>query len=99
MIDMLFPPASPSRVPIAAITGTNGKTTTSRMLAHIARREKETGRRAPIYTNLGWHGCGNKPFKSSQQAYDTLHIGSPQAAQKLQAQLKELQTQRGAAKL
>jgi len=71
----------------------------ARMLAHIARREKETGRRAPIYTNLGWHGCGDKPFKSSQQAYDTLHIGSPQAAQKLQAQLKELQTQRGAAKL
>jgi arylsulfatase A-like enzyme len=71
----------------------------ARMLAHIAKREKETGRRDPIYTNLGWHGHGDKPFKSSQQAYDTLHIGSPQAAQKLQAQLKELQTQRGAAKL
>jgi cyanophycin synthetase len=37
VIDMLFPPGSPSRVPIAAITGTNGKTTTSRMLAHIAK--------------------------------------------------------------
>ncbi|KFN44591.1 cyanophycin synthetase [Arenimonas oryziterrae] len=37
VIDMLFPAGSPSRVPIAAITGTNGKTTTSRMLAHITK--------------------------------------------------------------
>ncbi|HSD18026.1 MAG TPA: cyanophycin synthetase [Thermomonas sp.] len=37
VIEMLFPPGAPSRVPIAAITGTNGKTTTSRMLAHIAK--------------------------------------------------------------
>jgi cyanophycin synthetase len=37
VIDMLFPPGAPARVPIAAITGTNGKTTTSRMLAHIAK--------------------------------------------------------------
>jgi cyanophycin synthetase len=35
VIDMLFPPGSPSRIPIAAITGTNGKTTTARMTAHI----------------------------------------------------------------
>jgi cyanophycin synthetase len=37
VIDMLFPPGSPSRVPIAAVTGTNGKTTTARMLAHITK--------------------------------------------------------------
>ncbi|NIV17919.1 MAG: cyanophycin synthetase [Woeseiaceae bacterium] len=37
VIDMLFPPESPKRVPIAAITGTNGKTTTSRMLAHVLK--------------------------------------------------------------
>ena len=37
VIDMLFPPGTPTRVPIAAISGTNGKTTTSRMLAHIAK--------------------------------------------------------------
>lgn len=35
VLDMLFPANAPSRIPIAAITGTNGKTTTSRMLAHI----------------------------------------------------------------
>ena len=37
VIDMLFPPGAASRVPIACITGTNGKTTTSRMLAHITK--------------------------------------------------------------
>jgi cyanophycin synthetase len=37
VIDMLFPPGAPSRVPIAAVTGTNGKTTTSRMLAHLTK--------------------------------------------------------------
>ena len=35
VIDMLFPPGSPTRIPIASITGTNGKTTTTRMVAHI----------------------------------------------------------------
>ncbi len=35
VLDMLFPAGAPSRIPIAAITGTNGKTTTARMLAHI----------------------------------------------------------------
>jgi cyanophycin synthetase len=37
VLDMLFPQGAPSRVPIACVTGTNGKTTTSRMLAHIAK--------------------------------------------------------------
>ena len=37
VIDMLFPPGSPAQVPIAAVTGTNGKTTTARMLAHITK--------------------------------------------------------------
>ncbi|HYE52276.1 MAG TPA: cyanophycin synthetase, partial [Azospirillaceae bacterium] len=38
VMDMLFPPGSRARVPVAAITGTNGKTTTSRMLAHIMKQ-------------------------------------------------------------
>ena len=42
VIDMLFPPGTPSRVPIASITGTNGKTTTSRMLAHIMKMAGHT---------------------------------------------------------
>jgi cyanophycin synthetase len=38
VLDMLFPPNSPSRIPIIAITGTNGKTTTTRLTAHIYRQ-------------------------------------------------------------
>jgi cyanophycin synthetase len=37
VIDMLFPLGSPTVVPIAAVTGTNGKTTTTRMLAHVCK--------------------------------------------------------------
>ena len=37
VIDMLFPPGAPFLVPIIAITGTNGKTTTTRLTAHIIR--------------------------------------------------------------
>ena len=37
VIDMLFPVGTPTTVPIAAVTGTNGKTTTARMLAHICK--------------------------------------------------------------
>ena len=57
-----------------------------RMQAWIARREKATGRENPMYTNLDWHGKGCGPFQTSQQAYDTMHIGDPKAAQRLQAQ-------------
>ncbi len=35
IMDSIYPPGAPSRVPIAAITGTNGKTTTTRMVARI----------------------------------------------------------------
>jgi cyanophycin synthetase len=37
VIDLLFPPGAPSRIPIVAVTGTNGKTTTARMIAHIMK--------------------------------------------------------------
>ena len=37
VMDMLFPAGTPARIPIAALTGTNGKTTTARMLAHVLK--------------------------------------------------------------
>jgi cyanophycin synthetase len=37
VIDMLFPPGTPFRIPIVAVTGTNGKTTTTRLIAHMAK--------------------------------------------------------------
>jgi arylsulfatase A-like enzyme len=55
-----------------------------RMMAFIERREKETGRPNPMYTNLNWHGYDCGPFKTSQQAYDTLFIGGIEHAIKLQ---------------
>jgi len=38
VMDMLFPSDKPSRIPILSVTGTNGKTTTTRLLAHIFRQ-------------------------------------------------------------
>ena len=38
VLEMLFPERTPSRIPIVAITGTNGKTTTTRLTAHIYRQ-------------------------------------------------------------
>jgi cyanophycin synthetase len=37
VIDLLFPPGTPSRIPIVAVTGSNGKTTTVRMISHIMK--------------------------------------------------------------
>jgi cyanophycin synthetase len=37
VIDMLFPPGSAARIPIVAVTGSNGKTTTARMISHILK--------------------------------------------------------------
>ncbi|WP_420571758.1 cyanophycin synthetase [Kordia sp.] len=37
VIDKLFPPGSTSRIPIIAVTGTNGKTTTTRLISHMAK--------------------------------------------------------------
>ena len=42
VMDMLFPPGTPTRIPIATITGTNGKTTTARMLAHVFKMAGST---------------------------------------------------------
>ena len=57
----------------------------TRMQAFIDKREEETGRTNPMYTNLNWHGLGCGPFSSSQEAYDKLHIGDVNKAKKLQA--------------
>jgi cyanophycin synthetase len=50
VIDMLYPPGKPSRIPIIAVTGTNGKTTTTRLMAHIV---KNNGYRVGFTTSDG----------------------------------------------
>jgi len=62
----------------------------SRMEAWIAEREKETGLLNPIFHQGDWHGHkGIGAFKTSQQAYNTLHIGDPNQAAKLQAESRK----------
>ena len=50
VVDMLFPKGSTGRIPIIAITGTNGKTTTTRLIAHIA---KSAGKKVGYTTSDG----------------------------------------------
>ena len=37
VVDMLFPTVHSGRIPIVSVTGTNGKTTTTRLIAHIMK--------------------------------------------------------------
>ncbi|MEE8455901.1 MAG: cyanophycin synthetase, partial [Limibaculum sp.] len=60
VMDMLFPPGSPSRIPIASITGTNGKTTTARMVSHIL---KLSGMTVGMATTDGVYIDGNLTVK------------------------------------
>lgn len=60
-----------------------------RMEAWIAKREAETGKPNPMHHQGDWHGYeGVGSFKTSQQAYDTLHIGTASQAARLQARDK-----------
>jgi cyanophycin synthetase len=55
VIDSLYPPGAPSRVPVVAVTGTNGKTTTVRMIAHILG---QAGMRVGMSTTDGVYSGG-----------------------------------------
>ncbi|WP_085308049.1 cyanophycin synthetase [Planktotalea arctica] len=70
VMEMLFPAGTPSRVPIAAITGTNGKTTVSRMVAHI---HKLSGNTVGLATTDGVYIDGNLTVKGD--------LTGPRAAQ------------------
>lgn len=60
VMDMLFPPGAQATIPICAITGTNGKTTTSRMVAHIL---KLAGHRVGLATTDGVYIDGDLSVK------------------------------------
>ena len=62
----------------------------TRMKDWIRQREQETGLTNPIMTQGDWHGHkGVGPFKTSEQAYDTMHIGDAGAAARLQAKSRD----------
>lgn len=75
------------------VAGENGDIVallTGRMESWLSKREEETGLSNPIHHQGDWHGKeGIGPFGSSQQAYDTLHIGDPKSAAKLQAESRK----------
>jgi arylsulfatase A-like enzyme len=61
----------------------------TRMEQWITKREAETGLPNPIHNQGDWHGHeGVGSFTSSQQAYDTMHIGDPTQAAQLQARAR-----------
>jgi arylsulfatase A-like enzyme len=63
-----------------------------RMEAWIEKRTSETGLENPMLTQGDWHGKeGVGAFQSSEQAYETLHIGDPNQAASLQARSREVQ--------
>lgn len=55
IIDRLYPPGSPARIPIVSVTGTNGKTTTVRMIGHIL---SQAGLRVGMTTTDGVYAGG-----------------------------------------
>ena len=62
------------------------KMLTKRMTSWIQKREAETGFKNPMLTQGDWHGIdGVGPFKTSKQAYNTMHIGDPGEAARLQS--------------
>jgi cyanophycin synthetase len=50
IVDMLYPPGSEHTIPVVAVTGTNGKTTTTRLIAHLFR---QTGKSVGFTTTDG----------------------------------------------
>lgn len=70
VLDMMFPEGKSSRIPIIAVTGTNGKTTTTRLISHIMR---EAGRRVGCTTTDGIYVNGELLLKGD--------CGGPKSAQ------------------
>jgi cyanophycin synthetase len=70
VLDTLFPEGTRSRIPITAVTGTNGKTTTCRMIAHII---KMSGKRVGLTTTDGIYIDGTQILKGD--------MSGPQSAQ------------------
>lgn len=60
-----------------------------KMEDYIAKREEQTGRINPMFTNTNYHGQGGGSIKTSQEAYDKLYLGSITNARAIQAKEKQ----------
>jgi UDP-N-acetylmuramyl tripeptide synthase len=67
----LFPDGSPARIPVIAVTGTNGKTTTSRMIAHITR---DAGRNTALRCSDGSYFNGEPLDLGEPGAVDPFYV-------------------------
>ncbi|HTZ26325.1 MAG TPA: cyanophycin synthetase, partial [Streptosporangiaceae bacterium] len=61
VIDSLYPAGAPSRIPVIAVTGTNGKTTTVRMIGHILR---QAGLRVGMSSTDGVYSGGRLVYEA-----------------------------------
>ncbi|GAA4395696.1 cyanophycin synthetase [Actinomadura verrucosospora] len=61
IIGLMYPEGTPSRVPVVSVTGTNGKTTTVRMIAHMLELD---GRRTGMTSTEGVYVGGRLVHRS-----------------------------------
>ncbi|MCU7496173.1 MAG: cyanophycin synthetase [Ignavibacteria bacterium] len=88
IVDMLYPPGAPSRIPIISITGTNGKTTTTRLIAHIIR---SSGKKVGFTTTDGIYIDNNLVEKGD----DTGPISAKKVLSDSSVEVAVLETARG----
>ena len=88
IVDMMFPESQSSRIPIVAVTGVNGKTTTTRLLAHIVA---STGKKVGMACTDGVYFAGER--------IDDGDCSGPQSARSIlmnpQVECAVLETARG----
>lgn len=70
IVEMLFPKPSDALIPIIAVTGTNGKTTTTRLIAHLA---KHAGYKPGFCTTEGIYIDGHLTFEGDCTGYMSAH--------------------------
>ena len=80
VIDMLFPPGADARIPIVAVTGSNGKTTTARMIAHIM---KGMGRKVGLTSTDGIYVDGRIVRKADASGPEIRDHGAPEPDRRL----------------
>ena len=88
IVDMMFPEHTYGRIPIVAVTGVNGKTTTTRLLAHIVA---STGKKVGMACTDGVYFAGER--------IDEGDCSGPQSARSIlmnpQVEVAVLETARG----